>query len=386
MQNQYRHHLVNWVNGMKIQQQHFVLLENAMLERVASAAAITLHEQNFGLLTQEPAKASCELTHDMDGSWKLRLLHCNGITPDGLHIQLPLLPPVTGFVMPGITYHPLPESSETCFVIVEQHIYERIPVGDIDTTELPYRNPAAIAEIHLKIIAANIMDQVGVGPGQIVLARILSAHQKPVIDQQYIPPCMYITSHHLLIDYFNDVHHYLSEIMLYANEIIRHIRMRENNQDLAACILEICKGMGDLISYLLPELAHITRFQGPVYLFTMLSKVTGNFQMLTTYRIGQWREQVFNYFALWLDITPGVFESMIWAARNIEYYHLDIAGSLKPGLDLLSILHKLTKNISQLEYIGVKPDNKIFVKEELQREMPDTDNVINKKNRWRFTD
>ncbi|NIG53733.1 hypothetical protein [Chitinophaga sp. Cy-1792] len=386
IQNQNRHHFVNWVNGMKIQRQHFMMLENAVLERLLHSSAITMHDLNYGLLSQGSASGSCELTLDINGNWDFRLLYCNGFSPDGLHIQLPQIPAVTGFVMPVLTYYPRNDIAATYLLMVEQHVFDRVPAGEVDTDELPYRSPITLPASKLLIVAAKDLEQTGPGRGQLIIARVKVENEKPFIDRQYIPPCLCVNAHYLLQELFEEIRRYLSEILLYASEIFRNIQLRAHQPELALCIMEICRGMSDLINPLMPGIDNLMKYQAPVHLFIVVNNIARNFRMFTTYRIGQWREQVLNYFAVWLDITPGVLDAVVWAATGTEYYHLDIDASFRPGLELLKLLHKLTKTISQLEYIGLKPDHKIFVKEELQQDFNSADNGSNKKVKWKFTD
>lgn len=54
---------VNWVDGMKITKDHFIGMENALLDNIRDSYALTLKDFNYGLL---PAVSSDKLSLDLE--------------------------------------------------------------------------------------------------------------------------------------------------------------------------------------------------------------------------------------------------------------------------------------------------------------------------------
>ena len=82
---------VNWVDGMKINKQHFIAERNAMQQQIVFSGGSHITAVNYGLL---PAIANeqkaFKITVSLDNQQfvQVRLINCRAITPGGAFINI----------------------------------------------------------------------------------------------------------------------------------------------------------------------------------------------------------------------------------------------------------------------------------------------------------
>ena len=134
---------VNWVNGMKINKQHFIALENEINDHLMNSFAIGLNDFNYGLLPPLPGKGSSMkivLNTDNQNHLRVKIVDCRAITPGGARIEiLENSSDIHGFSIPfPDTDYELDSSKETTFfVLLSIQPFSRIPVGNADPSEEP---------------------------------------------------------------------------------------------------------------------------------------------------------------------------------------------------------------------------------------------------------
>src|ERR1035437_5280438 len=82
---------VNWIDGMKISEVHFLQLENSIVDRVRDSAALAITNYNYGLLPPIPGtKTSLTLmvTKDQSGLLRMKLTECRSVTAAGVRIEI----------------------------------------------------------------------------------------------------------------------------------------------------------------------------------------------------------------------------------------------------------------------------------------------------------
>src|SRR5687768_4739238 len=89
-------HSVNWIDGMKINKDHFVAQDDAFQDALFDLTSLTLSPQHYGIL---PPSAAGENTFDvrvtLDNQNAIRIVvsSIQAITPGGIRISLPALNP-----------------------------------------------------------------------------------------------------------------------------------------------------------------------------------------------------------------------------------------------------------------------------------------------------
>ena len=68
-------------------------------------------------------------------------------------------------------------------------------------------------------------------------------------------------------------------------------------------------------------------------------------------------EYLLQYYKEWTNINPADFQQAIGDVKNVIYKHTDILPSLKSVGNLMALLERLFKKMSELEYVGLMREN-----------------------------
>src|SRR5690348_17163053 len=82
------HWPVNWLDGMKINKEHFRQTENAFQDLIRDSIADRLNHFNYGLLHSKESSFHLQLLNYQPGLMQLRLNACRAITSGGVRIEI----------------------------------------------------------------------------------------------------------------------------------------------------------------------------------------------------------------------------------------------------------------------------------------------------------
>src|SRR5687768_3832331 len=97
MRENQKHFPVNWVDGMKINKNHFIEQDNAWSDALQEMASLHLSPLRYGILPSSAAGEdtfSVKISHDNQDSVRVSVHSCHAITPGGVRISLPSASPV----------------------------------------------------------------------------------------------------------------------------------------------------------------------------------------------------------------------------------------------------------------------------------------------------
>ena len=86
-----KHHQVNWMDGMKINKQHFIDMENSLNDHLMDSMETAMNSYNYGLLPPLPGKVNSlktVLSADNQNRIHVKILECRAITPGGARIEI----------------------------------------------------------------------------------------------------------------------------------------------------------------------------------------------------------------------------------------------------------------------------------------------------------
>lgn len=95
MARKQKHYFVNWIDGMKINKDHFTGMENAMIWQQNLSGRMLINPYNFGLFSSDEAEPSVDISFRVDANNHVgvTLNRCKAITSGGILIDLD---PVSG--------------------------------------------------------------------------------------------------------------------------------------------------------------------------------------------------------------------------------------------------------------------------------------------------
>lgn len=367
-----QYNLTNWVDGMKINRQHFIDGENALLDQVRDTQAVLIRNYNYGLLEPlvgEKTSLTCDVMNGQANQFKIVVSQCRAITMGGNRIEI-----LQG-IHPELTNENslvnFDSNSKSFYAIISIDPFKRTPFGPALADESPARNQFVRPELKVHFVAEETVENGSIGANHLPIARFELKQNELVKDAEYIPPCATLAAHPGSRSLNNAVAIYFENIQQYSIEIVQKV---ENNKDrqqtpLARNISEMCKQMVYQISSNFFSFRTINNTLSPVYLadsvFRLANTVNVNLNLLASKE----KEEILDYFSTWNDISPGKFQEMLTGIINSDYTHENINSFFGPTIHFLKGWTKVLEELKNLQLIGERKKGGIFegVREEKPR-------------------
>ena len=361
---------VNWVDGMKINKQHFIALENVLNDQLMNSVAVGINNFNYGLLPPLPGKSSSlkmVLNADNQNHIRVKILECRAITPGGARIEIlenALDLYKFSIPFPDIDYEPDSSKEENFHVLLSVQPYSRIPIGNADPSEEPPRYPFTIPEIKVHILPEEKVTHKELGSYFIYIGKIKMMEGQPEIISEYIPPCSSIQSHTRLIDLHSKYDNFFSQLELNLLKILRKIQDKEQSNELAKAVSILSTNVLYFISTSILEFRWKIENQPPISMFEFVARCARIIRNVVDANSGKAKEELLNYFMDWCNLNQGEFEEILINTVNFQYEHFRIQDTAVIMNQFVEVISTLFDKLSDLEYIGKKKDTGIFVKEQ----------------------
>jgi len=377
------HFPVNWKDGMKINKSHFTDVQNFISDSVRDSISVHISMISYGLLpVKDPIKIN--LIIDNHQLLRIRVEECHAVTPNGSRVE------IGADVLESLSISiPYPEAvrelkeneNAVLLACISVNPFKRTPYGEPDPEENPPRYPYTLPEYTLNLIPENEMkNTVGFGTHYLTIGKILVSHGESKIDEDYIPPCVSVSSHPKLQDLYTEIDRFYGQIELSATQIARKIYAKRQTNELAV-MMEL---MSDkTLNYLGTEINRFRWLSPHMPPVEMLVSVVALARVLKNFidaRSGAGKEELLNYFAEWCNVSQGDFDVIFSDPINSDYDHNRMDAMISKIKRFMKTLEDLFAILSRLDYIGKKRDGSIFVSENTN----DHDAVIHTKRSRTF--
>jgi hypothetical protein len=370
--NKYR---VNWIDGMKINKNHFIDLENSFLHAVKTVEEVNLTPTNYGLLPDFSERgSSIELSISLDGqnSVEVNITHCKAVTLGGYQIDIsestrPLLEQAGCELRKKIQ---ISGQSDQYSVVLIINPYQRITVGAADPEEEPPRRPYVLPEYKIDILESSELNNKELGLHHLTIGSVQLVDGKLSVINDFIPPSKSIQSHIDLKQAYDGISTFFGNLEAHLVQIIQKIHQKKQDNDLALMVLQMSQKMLDYINYGLTDFKIQTQFSAPIELVVKTSTLARIIKNSLDVFSGAGKEEFLNYISDWGDLNQGGFETIMSETIDNKYQHTNINPSLDQISRFTRIILTTFKKLNELDYIGKKSDSNIFVKE----------NVVDKTN------
>jgi hypothetical protein len=369
-----KYYPVNWIDGMKLNREHFQQMEFALTDAVRDGVNQTMHAWNFGLLPglQGP-ESSLQLQLDIDkaGLIRVRLDTCRAVTMAGARIDLVTIPGQQLHASVGelnAEYNFLTANGKNLFVVLSVNPFERDYFGEPDPGEHPPRYPLTKPKYSLDIIPQDQFLEVG--PFHVPVAKLQVQNNAVFPVNGYIPPCTSMAAHHVLHDLHDELQHFYSQMEIHTSTIVQKIFQKAQKKDLAEMAQYICERM---LQYF-PQIIHQQRWlafdQPPVHEIARLAGLARVMKNALEVRSGSGREEFINYLTEWdeFNLQQGEFEALLNDLLHLEYDHLDIQNSVEKAHRFMSVMNQVFMKLAKLDYIGKREDPGIIVAQRTAQE------------------
>ncbi|AXO79592.1 hypothetical protein DZC78_04025 [Olleya aquimaris] len=370
MKAEHTHHKINWVDGMKINKNHFIGMENAMMSALHNSNANNVTPVNFGLLPSSSlAQNSIDLVMSMDGQSTIHVEvnTCRAITLGGFEINITehtkTLLEQSGQILKH--QYDLDTNDQEWFIVLYVNPFNKIPVGDADPQEDPPRHPFVLSDYKIDIIPKNESSDNEMGLYHITIGKVEMVGDTPTLVEDFIPPCRSIQSHPDLKFTYSEIGAFLNQMEHFSMHIVQKIYQKKQTNDLAHMVLHLAQKTGEYLNSIIPEFRLKDKYEAPVAMLTKLVSLSRVIKSALDVYVGTGKEELLNYLTDWCDLNQGAFENVLIEMIELDYVHTNINESLYKTSAFTRLMLSLYKKLNELDYIGKKSDSNIFVKEEV---------------------
>jgi hypothetical protein len=358
MKDQAYYRQINWIDGMKINKDHFIGLENHFAAADADIRMLWLDQYSYGLLppsSPQEKNLDFEAYIDDQGRLKVRLIKFRGISPDGFRIEIQGNASESSGSIVEATFNLQEFQDREFYLMVSVSPFVRIPTGAPDSSESPLRQPFVMPECRLNLAPESVNISTVSGLDSMPFAKITVLNNRVDIDQGYIPPCASINSHPELIRFYNAVNQNVVALERNVVELISEINLKTTSNALINIILQIASNLQNYLNSKITEYKWFTASRPPVFLIANIVSIARTVRNAFDTRIPEEREKLLIYLSEHFDINPAKFKQLLDTTIGIEYQHTQINQSLIKAGEFLNVFSQLVNELKKMEFIVGEP-------------------------------
>jgi hypothetical protein len=364
---------VNWIDGMKINKNHFIATDLNVGQQVRNTYLSFINPYNYGLLLQNNAQkegANVILDIDNQGFVHAKVINCSAVTRGGVRIEI-----IENYFsdkelaesLPTVSLNTETHQKQAYYIALNVNINERIPFGFPNADEVPPRLPFILPGFHLSVHEVGDLNTIR-SANALVLGKLIFKGDKPELDEDYIPPCQTIYSHSKLVEYHAQLLKVLGQIEIDIISILKRIKDKKQSTNIAETVADVANSLLLFMDVNLIEFRNMAKYYPPVFIFEQMAALARNINNSINKQSTADREEMLNYIQDWSNLKQGEFEEMLVRAIEYKYDHDDISKSINGLAPFVNSISKVFNTLSNLDFIGKKKDRQIFVKE--QKEKP----------------
>ena len=362
------HFPVNWIDGMKINKNHFITLQDNIEDMVRDARNLGINELNYGLLNTNLTRPfQYAISIDAHNELSVTIKFLKAVTPGGGRIEIT---DYTGAFSEKIQLTDFDFKNSVYFLLLNIDPYHRIPSGEQNMQEIPPRFPNALPRYFLTSVPESEVNQNNIGSLQFPLAKFHTGASSFEILTDYIPPALTVNSHPQLVSLFETYESFIKQMEINAVQIVQKIRFRNNTEDenlIANMIFEACNKIMMFTAQHINRNKWVSFGFKPIEVLDTVISLTRIIKNTFDSYSGDGKEMLFTYFSEWTDSTVGDYERLFTDTINVKYRAYDVAPAVNQVSLFIIKTDQLFNILNQLDYIGKKRDTGIFVNENIVR-------------------
>jgi hypothetical protein len=359
-----RHFPVNWIEGMKINKNHFIELQDNIEDLIRDARNLNFNHINFGIIGSTLSLPYQFLTSiDTHKELNVNISLLRAVTPGGGRIEIT---EYTGAFSQKMELKPSEYDEGIYYVMLNVDPYNRIPGGEQNMKEVPPRHPHANPKYYITTLSESQLAEGSIGSLQFPLAKFKAVNETYEIINSYIPPCLSLSGHSSLVKLFEIYDAYFIKLEFNSVQIIQKIKFRNNIEDenvIATMVQVACHKTINYIEQKVTESKWMGTQEKPINILINIIGFARTLKNCFDTFSGDGKEMLFNYFSEWTDTKSGDFERLFNDIINVKFNAYDIERTVIQASHFLTKMESLFAILSQLDYIGRKKDTGIFVNE-----------------------
>lgn len=366
MRSQKKYFSVNWMDGMKINKDHFIAQDNAAQDALSDSATLGLSPIRYGVL---PSSAAGEESYhvkvalDNQNILQATVISLQAVTPGGVRIAYPGL----SAPEPALTtsFRFTPSGSESVYwIVITVNPFDRTPSGNPDPGENPPRFPHVQAGYQLHVASESQYQQYTRNPFALVIGKVSVNGNNIRVEDEYIPPCISVNASADLVGLHGELDQFLAGLELRCSQIVQKIFRKSQQNDLSELAMFLCDRIMMFIGQAITDMRWNLLYEPPAKMFSTIISLARIMKNTIDLRTGSGKEELMNYLSEWCELNQGELENMLSGLANLRYEHNDINSNILPVIRFAKVTGKLFESLSNLEFIGKRKESGIFVKEE----------------------
>jgi hypothetical protein len=390
MRDNIKYFPVNWIDGMKINKDHFIDQDNAFTAAMQDAAALQLSPIRYGVLPSSVAGEdtfNVKLSLDNQESLRVSVLSCQAITSGGVRINIPALSMMgqgqTGNILTATFPFSAANATEsTWWIFLCINPYEKQPSGSPDLAENPPRLPQVMPSYALQLVSETNYREYAWHPYSLAIGKVAVNGNDIKIENDYLPPCLSLNAHPDLASLHSELDKFLSDIELYASRIVQKIFKKNQQNEISELVMFLCDRVMLFMGQTITVMRWSMLYEPPAAMFAAISSLARVMKNSIDMRIGSGKDELMNYLTEWCELKQGELETMLGSLANTGFDNNDINKNIQKIASFVKVTSRLFETLSKLEFIGKRKEGGIFVKEEPSTQQ----NEASPKQRRRFFD
>ena len=371
MRDQQKHFPVNWIDGMKINKNHFIEQDNAWADALQGIASQQLSPLRFGVIPASVAGEetfNIKISFDNQNSLRVSVLSCQAITSGGAFISLPAFSTVgqaeTGNVLTSTFPFADSKNESTWWIFLFVHPFEKQAAGSPDLAENPPRFPNVLPSYSIQVVSDTNYRQYSGHPYSLVIGKVAVNGNDVRIEDDYIPPCISINANPDLLSLHGELDKYLADVELYCSQIVQKIFRKDQKNEISELVMFLCDRVMLYLGQAITSMRWNMVYAPPASMFAAISTLSRIMKNTIDLRIGSGKEELMNYLSEWCELRQGELESMLSNLANAGFNQNDINKNIEKVVQFVKVTSRLFETLSKLEFIGKRKESGIFVKEE----------------------
>jgi hypothetical protein len=362
---------VNWVDGMKISKDHFINT-NEYIEALSSYVAGSLMEPfRYGLIYHSACLDGDGRVQNQDlvinigeDSISLYVNRLFAISFGGNFVQIsPEMEITRNIETEKIAAYLTERKSKDFYIVLRIDMENYIPFGVPSPIENSARLPFISPQFTLFLVPASEVSNSFFQSNLLPIGKIVYNGSKFTIDKEYIMPCSVAIANDTIKQIVQRALAELDGTFKNLWTIIEITNNKNSQNELAESLRRVCIR---LIMSTQPDYRTLRNFillSTPFRSFQLLHR----FGSICDYSIRSLspkdREELLNYLSEWSDLKQSDIVNTLASFNDYDYHHYDPRGSLEGIFKQYRVLSTIFATLAQLEFIGKKRGQNIFIKE-----------------------
>lgn len=362
---------INWIDGMKINKNHFIEQDNAWTDTLQEMISLNLSPVRYGVLPSSAAGENTfnvKISLDNQDDLRVSVLNCHAVTPGGMRISIPAFStkgqPDTGNIVSTIFPFSTAKNELAWWIYLFVHPFEKQPAGSPDLSENPPRLPFVLPTYTLEMISESNYREFANHPYGIPLGKVSVNGSDVKIEEEYLPPCFSIIAHPDLLSLHGELDKYFADIELYCSKIVQKIFIKKQQNEISELVMFLCDRVMLYLGQAITSMRWKMISEAPVEMFMSIATLARIMKNTIDLRIGSGKDELMNYLGEWCELKQGELETMLGRMANAGFNNNDINKSIQQVVIFVKITSRLFETLSKLEFIGKRKESGIFVKEE----------------------